>query len=124
MSESEVRRATVDVVAAYVSNNTVQSDELCSLLQRVYETLKGLDGVAAGPEPAVPIEESVTDDYIICLEDGEQVTLLKRYLKTHHNMTEEEYREKWGLPEDYPFVAANYSKQRSEIAKKHGLGKS
>lgn len=118
----------VEVVSAYVSNNTVPTEDLPQLIERVYSTLTGLGvEVPAKPEtpkPVVPINKSVTPDYIICLEDGKRLKMLKRHLKTAYNMTPEEYRDRWGLPGTYPMVAPNYAKQRSKLAKEIGLGNS
>ncbi|MCG7629063.1 MucR family transcriptional regulator [Epibacterium sp. MM17-32] len=116
-----------DIVAAYVSRNDLPADKLPELVEQVAARLLKLDSgqaPAPGPTPAVPVEESYGDDFIICLEDGKRVTLLARHLKTHFDMTPEEYRERWGLPEDYPFVTKAYSEQRSKIAKENKLGKS
>ena len=115
-----------DIVAAYVSNNNVKSEQLPDLLQQVYAAVSGLaagDPVYGGSrDPAVPINKSVTPDYVICLEDGKKLKMLKRYLRTHYDMSPEEYRRKWGLPADYPMVAPNYAKRRSQFAKEIGLG--
>jgi predicted transcriptional regulator len=117
-----------DIVSAYVSNNTVQSAELPSLISDVYAALQRTSsGVAPEPQPeplkpAVPVKKSVTPDHIVCLEDGKKFKSLKRHLRTQYNMTPEEYREKWGLPADYPMVAPNYAQARSDLAKKMGLG--
>ncbi|TBW41008.1 MucR family transcriptional regulator [Siculibacillus lacustris] len=117
-----------DIVSAYVSNNTVPSAELAGLIAEVYAALQRTSsGVAPEPlpeplKPAVPLKKSVTPDYIICLEDGKKFKSLKRHLRTQYNMTPEEYREKWGLPADYPMVAPNYAQARSDLAKKMGLG--
>lgn len=128
-SQSEKKDAihlASDIVAAYVSNNTVGADEIAGLLQDVYEAVSGLaagDPAYSGSrEPAVPINKSVHPDYVVCLEDGKKLTMLKRYLRTHYNLSPEEYRRKWGLPADYPMVAPNYAKRRSQFAKKIGLG--
>lgn len=119
----------VDIVAAYVSNNTVQKEDMPALIQQVYKTIQNIDLAAAPalsdrPQPAVPIKKSVTPDYIVCLEDGKKLKMLKRHLKTAYNMTPEEYRDRWGLPMDYPMVAPNYAKKRSSLAKDIGLGTS
>ncbi len=115
-----------DIVAAYVRNNTLKADQLPNLLQEVYGAVSGLaasDPAYAGSRtPAVPISKSVTPDYVICLEDGKKLKMLKRYLRTHYNMSPEEYRRKWGLPAEYPMTAPNYSKRRSQFAKDIGLG--
>lgn len=117
-----------DIVSAYVSNNTVPSSDLPNLIGEVYAALQRTSsGVAPEPQPeplkpAVPVKKSVTPDYIVCLEDGKKFKSLKRHLRTQYNMTPEEYREKWGLPADYPMVAPNYAQARSDLAKKMGLG--
>ncbi|WP_068081396.1 MucR family transcriptional regulator [Polycladidibacter stylochi] len=118
---------TADIVSAYVSNNTVASADLPVLINDVFAALQRTSGTTAEPEPeplkpAVPVKKSVTNDYIICLEDGKKFKSLKRHLRTHYDMTPEEYREKWGLPSDYPMVAPHYAAARSELAKKMGLG--
>lgn len=116
---------TTDIVAAYVSNNPVQSSELSRLIREVHSTLQTLSGEPAeAPEmkPAIPVKKSVTDDYIICLEDGKKFKSLKRHLRAKYDMTPEEYREKWGLPYDYPMVAPSYARKRSKLAKQMGLG--
>lgn len=115
-----------DIVAAYVGNNAVKVEELPSLLHDVYTAVSGLaeEGAAFinNREPAVPINKSITPDYVICLEDGKKLKMLKRYLRTHYDLSPEEYRRKWGLPADYPMVAPNYAKRRSQFAKEIGLG--
>jgi len=118
---------TADIVSAYVSNNTVASTDLPSLINEVYGALQKTATASSEPEPeplkpAVPVKKSVMPDYIICLEDGKKFKSLKRHLRTHYNMTPEEYREKWDLGADYPMVAPNYAAARSELAKKMGLG--
>jgi predicted transcriptional regulator len=117
---------TTEIVAAHVSNNAVAVDELPVLINRVHHSLTTL-GVAPEPvqeklQPAIPVKKSVTPDYIICLEDGKKLKMLKRHLKTAYDMTPEDYRERWSLPPDYPMVAPNYAKQRSKLAKEIGLG--
>lgn len=123
---NETLALTTNIVAAHVSNNSVAVSDLPKLIRDVYETLNKVeqDGGAPAerPTPAVPVKKSVMPDYIICLEDGKKLKMLKRHLKTAYNMTPEEYREKWGLPADYPMVAPNYAKQRSRLAKEIGLG--
>ncbi len=116
---------TADIVASHVQNNSVAINDLPQLIRTVHESLSSLSGSAPAekPQPAVSIRKSVTPDYIICLEDGRKLKMLKRHLATAYGMTPEEYREKWGLPSDYPMVAPNYAKQRSSLAKKIGLGK-
>ncbi len=122
----ELLELTTEIVSAHVSNNTVAVVDLPELIQQIYRTLStvGANGTAAPerPQPAVPIRKSVTPDYIVCLEDGKKLKMLKRHLKTAYNMTPEEYRERWGLAPDYPMVAPNYAEQRSKLAKKIGLG--
>jgi predicted transcriptional regulator len=120
---------TSQVVAAYLSNNRVSADQLPGLINAVHETLRNVEGgKPAAPEqpakPAVSIRKSVHPDYIVCLEDGKKLKMLKRHLRTTYNMSPEEYREKWNLPADYPMVAPNYAQQRSEFAKRIGLGRS
>lgn len=119
---------TTDIVSAHLANNQVAADEIPAIIQRVYRTLATVNGdggvSAERPQPAVPIKKSVTPDYIICLEDGKKLKMLKRHLKTAYDMTPEDYRERWGLPADYPMVAPNYAKQRSRLAKEIGLGTS
>ena len=122
----ELLALTTDIVASHVSNNTVAIADLPQLIQQVYFALAGVgvsaEAATSRPQPAVPIKKSVTADYIICLEEGKKLKMLKRHLKTRYNMTPEEYRERWGLPADYPMVAPRYAQQRSELAKKIGLG--
>ncbi|GGB50652.1 transcriptional regulator [Roseibium aquae] len=118
---------TADIVSAYVSNNTVASTDLPHLINEVYGALQRTSTAAMEPEPeplkpAVPVKKSVMPDYIICLEDGKKFKSLKRHLRTHYDMTPDEYREKWDLGPDYPMVAPNYAAARSELAKKMGLG--
>jgi predicted transcriptional regulator len=128
MADEELLRMTADVVAAYVSNNTLPTAQLAEVINAVYTSLKGLErGVAEPPpeplKPAVPIRKSITPDYLVCLEDGKKLKMLKRHLRSTYNMTPDEYRTKWGLAPDYPMVAPNYAEQRSEFAKKIGLGR-
>ena len=114
-----------EIVAAHVSNNTLAVNDLPQLIQDVYKTLVNVGNGQVSSErlqPAISIKKSITPDFIICLEDGKKLKMLKRHLKTAYNMTPEEYREKWGLPRDYPMVAPNYAKHRSSLAKKIGLG--
>lgn len=118
---------TADIVSAYVGNNTISAAELPSLIQSVHRALAGVSGGAepvevAPRDPAVPVRRSITPDFIICLEDGRKFKSLKRHLRTKYNMSPEEYRAKWGLPKDYPMVAPNYAKARSDLAKQMGLG--
>ena len=112
-----------EIVSAFVSNNSVSNKQIPDLITSVYQTLTKVSGEA--PEalkPAVPIKRSVTPNYIVCLEDGKRLKMLKRYIRSKFNLTPEEYRERWNLPADYPMVAPNYSKQRSKFAKDIGLG--
>ncbi len=117
---------TAEIVAAHVSNNSVALADLPNLIQDVYRTLTNVGQPQPQqperPQPAVPVKKSITPDYLICLEDGKKLKMLKRHLKTAYNMTPEQYRERWGLPPDYPMVAPNYAKHRSALAKKIGLG--
>ena len=126
-SREELLAYTTEIVAAYLSNNNLPTDELPGVIEQVYKTLANVDGDVSSsverPQPAVPIKKSVTDDYIICLEDGKKLKMLKRHLKTAYGMSPEEYRERWGLPADYPMVAPNYAEKRSALAKDIGLGK-
>jgi predicted transcriptional regulator len=118
---------TSDIVAAHVSNNNVEVGDVPSLISNVYAALAGLGEAAqeeeTPPEPAVSIRASVKPDYIVCLEDGKKLKMLKRHLMTHYNMTPDEYRARWNLPADYPMVAPNYADKRRELAKKIGLGR-
>ncbi|MFP4362128.1 MAG: MucR family transcriptional regulator [Alphaproteobacteria bacterium] len=127
MSQNELLALTTEIVSSHVSNNTVPVSDVPDLIKHTYASLAGLgqpaeEEQAEKPTPAVPIKRSVTDDYIVCLEDGKKLKMLKRHLKTRYNMTPDEYRKRWGLSEDYPMVAPNYAKQRSNLAKKIGLG--
>jgi predicted transcriptional regulator len=117
---------TTEIVSAYLANNTLPTAEIPAVIEQVFKTLANVNTDSAisadRPQPAVPIKKSVTPDFIICLEDGKKLKMLKRHLKTAYNMTPEDYRERWGLPADYPMVAPNYAKQRSKLAKDIGLG--
>ena len=122
---SELLELTTEIVAAHVANNTVAVSDLPQLIQDIYKTLLAVGTLSLTPErpqPAVPIKKSIFPDYVVCLEDGKKLKMLKRHLKTAYNMTPEEYRERWGLSPDYPMVAPNYAKHRSNLAKKIGLG--
>jgi len=128
MAEEELLRMTADVVAAYVSNNTLPTAQLAEVINAVYSSLRGLEGQVAEPspepaKPAVPVRKSITPDYLICLEDGKKLKMLKRHLRSTYNMTPDEYRVRWGLAPDYPMVAPSYAEQRSAFAKKIGLGR-
>ncbi|HEV2605214.1 MAG TPA: MucR family transcriptional regulator [Microvirga sp.] len=127
LSSSNYIELAADIVSAYVSNNSVPSSDLASLIGDVHTALIRVAGGAVetpaeAPKPAVPVKKSVTPDYIICLEDGKKFKSLKRHLRTQYSMTPEQYREKWALPADYPMVAPNYAKARSDLAKEMGLG--
>lgn len=118
---------TADIVSAYVGNNSVSAAELPGLIQSIHRALAGIstgvEAVESAPkEPAVPVKRSITPDFLICLEDGRKFKSLKRHLRTKYNMSPEEYREKWGLAKDYPMVAPNYARARSDLAKQMGLG--
>ncbi|MBS0480566.1 MAG: MucR family transcriptional regulator [Proteobacteria bacterium] len=118
---------TSDIVAAHVSNNSVGVNELSTLINNVFGALAGLGEAAEVeekvPEPAVSIRASIKPDYIVCLEDGKKLKMLKRHLMTHYNLTPEQYRARWNLPADYPMVAPNYAEKRRDLAKKIGLGR-
>jgi predicted transcriptional regulator len=125
---SDLLGLTAEIVSAHVSNNSVSVTDLPNLITEVHRTLAQL-GVGVAPRiepekqaPAVPVRKSITPDYLICLEDGKKMKMLKRHLQTSYNMTPDQYREKWGLGADYPMVAPNYAKHRSSLAKKIGLG--
>lgn len=122
----ELLTLTSDIVAAHVSHNHVPSAELPALIRSTYEALQGLSRPAEietpAPVPAVPIRASVKPDYLVCLEDGKKVTMLKRYLRTNFDMTPADYRAKWGLPKDYPMVTPNYAEKRRALAHSIGLG--
>jgi predicted transcriptional regulator len=127
VSRDDVLRMAVDVVAAYVSNNKMPTGGVPEVISTIFESLSAADAAAAGgstepQKPAVPIRRSVTPDFIVCLEDGKKLKMLKRHLRTAYDMTPEQYRAKWNLLPDYPMVAPNYAKKRSEFAKKIGLG--
>jgi predicted transcriptional regulator len=123
---SELLALTANIVSAHVSNNTVTGDGLPKIIRDVYHTLSTVgassEAKAERPTPAIAVKKSITPDYIVCLEDGKKLKMLKRHLKTAYDMTPEEYRERWGLPADYPMVAPNYAKQRSRLARQIGLG--
>jgi predicted transcriptional regulator len=127
MKSAIVMEMTAEIVAAYVGNNSVPSSELPVLIRGVYESLQGISSnpaevAKADLKPAVPVKKSVTDDYIVCLEDGKKFKSLKRHLRAKYGMSPEEYREKWGLSADYPMVSPSYARERSRLAKKMGLG--
>jgi predicted transcriptional regulator len=126
-SEDAILRQATEIVTAYLSKNTLPPEEIPGLIRSVHATLGGIAGTEApmreAREPAVPIRKSVKPDYIVCLEDGKKLKMLKRYLRARYDMSPDEYRAKWGLPGDYPMTAPNYAAKRSEFAKKFGLGK-
>ena len=129
-SNDDTIGVTADIVMAYVSNNAISPTDLPRLIADVHDAILALgqssgmiDEAVEPAKPAVSIRKSVTRDHIVCLEDGKKFKSLKRHLQTHHNMTPEEYRAKWGLPSDYPMVAPSYSEQRSKLAVKAGLGR-
>jgi predicted transcriptional regulator len=127
--DSAILRMTADIVSAYVSKNVLPATQIPEVINTVFTSLTGLNGqpreAQAEPQkPAVPIRKSVTPEYIVCLEDGKKLKMLKRHLRSTYGMTPDEYRAKWNLPPDYPMVAPNYAAQRSEFAKKIGLGRS
>ena len=126
---SELLKLASDIVAAYVSNNPVPIAELPGMIKSVHATLGSLSAGGAGEiatsqKPAVTVKKSITPEFLICLEDGKKLKMLKRYLRSRYGLSPDQYRTKWGLPADYPMVASNYAAQRSEFAKKIGLGRS
>jgi predicted transcriptional regulator len=127
--DTEIIALTSQIVSAFVSKNSVQASDLPALISNVYQSLNSLGQPHAPAEaptelkPAVPVKKSVTPDYIVCLEDGKKLKMLKRHLQSSYGMTPDEYRTKWGLPADYPMVAPNYAKARSDLALKLGLGR-
>ena len=125
-AEDMLLTLTADIVAAHVSNNSVAVNDLPNLIQNVHSALSGIAQRSAAPEPRpepkVPIRSSVKPDYIVCLEDGKRLKMLKRHLMTHYSLTPDQYRQKWGLSADYPMVAPNYAEQRRTLAKSIGLG--
>lgn len=123
----ELLALTTDIVCAQLTSTQIPTDDIPAVIQKVYKTLATVSSepaasLAERPQPAVPIKRSVTPDYLICLEDGKKLKMLKRHLMTAYNMTPEEYRERWGLPADYPMVAPSYAQKRSKLAKEIGLG--
>ena len=126
-SQSEIVELTAKIISAYVSNNAVVASDLPQLINDTHLALRKACAGGTSPDreelkPKVPIKKSVNPDFIICLEDGKKFKSLKRHLRTHYNLSPEEYRERWGLAHDYPMVAPNYAKARSDLAKKMGLG--
>lgn len=126
-AEEELLRMTAEVVAAYVRNNHVASSQLGDVIGSVYGSLRSLEtkpeSVEEPPKPAVPVKKSITPEYLVCLEDGKKLKMLKRHLRSTYNLTPDAYRQKWGLPPDYPMVAPKYAEARSAFAKKIGLGR-
>lgn len=125
--KSDLMEYTVEIVSSYVANNTMPAEDLPKLIAATHQALSRVNGEAPVVErdeskPAVSVKRSVTADYIVCLEDGKKFKSLKRHLRTHYDLSPEQYREKWGLPHDYPMVAPNYAAARSDLAKKMGLG--
>ena len=124
--EDTLLTLTADIVAAHVSNNSVAVNDLPNLIQNVHGALSGISRQSSAPEPRpepkVPVRSSIKPDYIVCLEDGKRLKMLKRHLMTHYNLTPDQYRQKWGLSPDYPMVAPNYAEQRRTLAKSIGLG--
>ncbi|MGB1026516.1 MAG: MucR family transcriptional regulator [Rhodospirillaceae bacterium] len=128
MTRDELIRMAVSVVSAYVGNNPLPSNQIPELIHTTYQALSSLEPApqeekVEAAKPAVPVKRSIHPDYIVCLEDGKKLKMLKRHLRTNYDMTPEDYRAKWGLPPDYPMVAPNYAAQRSAFAKKIGLGR-
>lgn len=124
----EILRMVAEIVSAYVSNNQIPGSQIPDVIRSIYNCLIGLDSVSHSQietiqKPAITLKKSISPDYLVCLEDGKKLKMLKRYLRTTYNMTPEQYRTKWGLPPDYPMVAPNYAKQRSVFAKDIGLGR-
>jgi len=126
-SEENILTLTADIVSSHLSNNTVAVSDVPVLIEQVYSSLSKLESPDVEeeprPEPAVSIRKSIQPDFIVCLEDGKKLKMLKRHLKTRYDMTPEQYRERWNLPADYPMVAPNYAAQRRKLAKEIGLGK-
>ncbi len=127
--DNALLRMTADIVSAYVSKNVLPAQQIPDVINTVYSSLTSLNGqpreIQSEPlKPSVPIRKSVTPEYIVCLEDGKKLKMLKRHLRSTYNMSPDEYRARWGLPADYPMVAPNYAAQRSEFAKRIGLGRS
>ena len=127
LDRSELLALTSEIVSSHVSNNAVNQNDLSTMIETVFNTLEGLSAPKEEPveelKPAVPIKKSVTDEFVICLEDGKKLKMLKRYLRSQYNMSPDDYRRKWNLPSDYPMVAPAYSRKRSQFAKDIGLGR-
>ena len=122
-SEEEILKLVTEIVAAYVSKNSLPPEEMPAFIKSVHATLGGFAGAPATKPPATSVKKSVTADYIVCLEDGKKLKMLKRYLRARYGLTPDAYRAKWNLPPDYPMVAPNYAARRSAFAKQFGLGK-
>jgi predicted transcriptional regulator len=126
-NHTDLLNLTSEIVASYLTGNTVPASDIPALIERIYKTLANVNAPVGGlgerPQPAVSIKKSVTPDYIICLEDGKKLKMLKRHLRSAYGLTPEAYRERWGLSSDYPMVAPNYAEKRSRLAKNIGLGK-
>lgn len=127
MPAERAMRLTADIIKAYLKKNELPKEQLRSLIHSVHQALKHQENgngetLSNVNQPAIPVSKSITPDYLICLEDGRRLKMLKRYLRSHFRMTPEEYRVKWGLPADYPMVAPNYARMRSEFARQTGLG--
>lgn len=127
IDEEELLRMTTDIVASFLTHNSVPADSVPDLIRSVHSTMGEISGTSAKPEPkakpAVPVSKSINDEYIVCLEDGKKLKMLKRYLRSQYDMSPDDYRRKWGLPSDYPMVAPAYSRKRSAFAKDIGLGR-
>lgn len=128
LSSDDIMQMTSDIVSSFVSNNPVTTDSLPDVIRSVHKTITGLsetktEKAEERPKPAVPISKSVTEDYIVCLEDGKKLKMLKRYLRSRYDLSPDEYRRRWGLPAEYPMVAPSYTARRSEFAKQIGLGR-
>ncbi len=125
IEKMELLALTTDIVTSHLSRNTLETAEISSLIREVYSTLSNVgtsEPINDRPQPAIAIRKSIQPDYLVCLEDGRKLKMLKRHLKTAYNMTPEEYKQRWGLPSDYPMTAPNYTNQRRNLAKKIGLG--
>ncbi len=125
IEKMELLALTTDIVTSHLSRNTLETAEISSLIREVYSTLSNVgtsEPINDRPQPAIAIRKSIQPDYLVCLEDGRKLKMLKRHLKTAYNMTPEEYKQRWGLPSDYPMTAPNYTNQRRTLAKKIGLG--
>mgnify|MGYP003642549732 CR=1 FL=1 len=127
VDQEELLRMTTDVVASYLSHNSMPADNVPDLIRSVHSAMKEVSGIEMKQEskskPAVSVAKSISDDYIVCLEDGKKLKMLKRYLRSQYNMSPDDYRRKWNLPSDYPMVAPAYSRKRSQFAKDIGLGR-